>query len=37
MKLGGAVESLEGQEALQKDLHGLEHWAVINGMKFNMS
>ncbi|GAB0204733.1 cAMP-dependent protein kinase inhibitor alpha [Grus japonensis] len=34
-KLGGAVNSLEGQEALQKDLDRLEHWAVINGMKFN--
>ncbi|KAK4818192.1 hypothetical protein QYF61_008576 [Mycteria americana] len=36
-KLGGAVDSLEGQEALQKDLHRLEHWAMINGMKFNKS
>ncbi|KAK4807101.1 hypothetical protein QYF61_018442 [Mycteria americana] len=34
-KLGGAVDSLEGQEALQKDLDRLEHWAMINGMKVN--
>ncbi|KAK4824906.1 hypothetical protein QYF61_021421 [Mycteria americana] len=36
-KLGGAVGSLERQEALQRDLDRLEHWAVINGMKFKKS
>ena len=34
-KPGGAADSLEGQEALQRDLDRLEHWATINGMKFN--
>ncbi|KAK4826225.1 hypothetical protein QYF61_006266 [Mycteria americana] len=34
-KLGGAADSLKGQEASQRDLHRLEHWAIINGMKLN--
>jgi len=34
-KLGSAVDSLAGQEALQNDPESLEHWAVINGTKFN--
>ncbi|KAK4829271.1 hypothetical protein QYF61_002663 [Mycteria americana] len=37
IKLRGAADSLKGQEALQRDLDRLEHWAVINRMKFNKS
>ncbi|TRZ09509.1 hypothetical protein HGM15179_017605 [Zosterops borbonicus] len=33
-KLGGAVDSLEGREALQRDLNKLEDWAITNCMKF---
>ncbi|KAJ7402755.1 hypothetical protein BTVI_83626 [Pitangus sulphuratus] len=36
-KLGGADDSLDGKEALQRDLDKLEHQAVINGMKFRGS
>lgn len=32
--LGSAVSSLEGQEAFQRDIDRLEHWAMINRMKF---
>jgi len=36
-KLGGAVGSLEEQEALQRDLDRLEHWATFQWMKFSKS
>lgn len=35
--LGGAVESLEGQDVLQRDVDRSKHWAVLNGMKFTES
>ncbi|GAB0199179.1 mitochondrial enolase superfamily member 1 [Grus japonensis] len=34
-KLGGAVDSIEGGEALQKDPDRLENWAITNCMRFN--
>ena len=33
-KLKGAVDSFEGQEALQRGLERLLYWAIIDGMKF---
>ncbi|KAK4823435.1 LOW QUALITY PROTEIN: hypothetical protein QYF61_002121 [Mycteria americana] len=36
-KLGGAVNSLKGREALQRDLDRLESWAITNHMKFKKS
>jgi len=34
---GGAVDSLEGREALQRDLGRPESWAIPNCMKFSKS
>ncbi|KAJ7420334.1 hypothetical protein BTVI_21854 [Pitangus sulphuratus] len=34
-KLGGAADSLKDREALQRDFHKSEDWAITNHMKFN--
>ncbi|PKU42640.1 rna-directed dna polymerase from mobile element jockey- hypothetical protein [Limosa lapponica baueri] len=36
-KLGGAIDMLEGRDAIQRDMDSLERWAGANLMKVNQA
>ncbi|RMC04798.1 hypothetical protein DUI87_17970 [Hirundo rustica rustica] len=36
-KLRGSVNTLDGKDAIQRDLDRLERWALVNLLKFNMA